>query len=67
MLIDPALMSIRRGGNPEYLNIDYDDKQIGHLRINADGRITGSWATNYSDRPLIDLAARCYLASTRLH
>lgn len=64
MLIDPTRATVRPGSNREYLNIDYDDKEIGHLRINADGRIMGSWAIHYRDRRLVEPIARCYLALT---
>lgn len=62
MLIDPSRVTFRPGTNREFLSIDFDKRQIGHLRIDADGRIIESWAVHYSDRRLIEMITRCYLA-----
>jgi hypothetical protein len=61
-MIDPSLVTLRPGNSGQYLNIDYDHQEIGHLRFHPDGRIAASWAIHYEDRPLVELIARCHLA-----
>lgn len=55
MLIDPANITFRPNG--PFLNIDLDGKEIGHLRLEADGRTSG-WSNRPEDRPLIELLIR---------
>ena len=59
MMIDPTLVTLRTGSSGQYLNIDYDDREIGHLRFHPDGRVAGSWAIHYEHRPVVELIARC--------
>lgn len=55
MLIDPAKITFRPNG--PFLNIDLDGKEIGHLRLEADGHTSG-WSDRPEDRPLIDFLLR---------
>jgi hypothetical protein len=65
MRIDPSLVTLRPGNSGQYLNIGYDNQEVGHLRFHLDGRIAESWAIRYEDRPLVELIARCGLALPR--
>jgi len=63
MLIDPTRVTLRPGSTSRFLNIDYDDQQIGHLTFDTDGsRIVQCWAIQCEDRPLVELIARCHRA-----
>lgn len=62
MLIDPTRVTLRPGNDRRFLNIDYDNKEIGHLKIDADGLIIESWAIHYESRPIVELIAGCHRA-----
>jgi len=62
MLIDPTRITLRPGNDPRFLNIDYHDKEIGHLKLSTDGLIIEAWAIHYENRPLVELIARCQIA-----
>ena len=62
MTIDPTVVTLRPGNNRQYLNIDYDDTEIGHLKFETDGRLVEVRAIHYENRPLVNLIARCHHA-----
>jgi hypothetical protein len=58
MLIDPEKVSLRVGATDRsYLNIDYDGKEIGYIKLKAHGYYV--WTHNLADRPLAELVDQC--------
>jgi hypothetical protein len=58
MLIDPEKVTLRVGAtDASYLNIDYDGKEIGYIKLHADGSY--AWAHDVSDKPIVLLVERC--------
>lgn len=51
MLIDPTRVILRPGNDRRFLNIDYNDREIGHLKLSTDGQLVEVWAIHYESRP----------------
>lgn len=52
-MIDPDLVSVRRGHDPRYLNVDYDGVEIGYLHFTTDWRLAKAWAQHPLHQPTI--------------
>lgn len=56
-MITPERVTVR-WGTRDFLNIDYNGNEIGHVRFDNDGEVR-PWANHLDDLPVVDLIARC--------
>jgi hypothetical protein len=56
----PDDLSLRPGNNRHYVKIYTNGKEIGHLRIDSDGRVLGSWAIFIEDKHAIRLVSTLF-------